>query len=147
MTTIFPSALEYFGTTQFRRQEMDAGPRVPPKICILRLARAQEHFSTELSRKALSPRSELDFGVGARQEIDLQGQAEEVLPGWVARAELEVQRAIYGDRWRSTLTFTHPTRNFQKTSSGTPGFPGPSNEIEIILSTDADKERLLGIQG
>jgi len=110
----------------------------------------QEHAGTpnyELAREALSPRSELDFGVGARQEIDLQGQAEEVLPGWVARAELEVQRAIYGDRWRSTLTFTHPTRNFQKTSSGTPGFPGPSNEIEIILSTDADKERLLGIQG
>jgi hypothetical protein len=58
---------------------MGARPRVPPvpsKICILRLAHAQEHSGTpnyELSREALSPRSELDFGVGARHEIDLKG--------------------------------------------------------------------------
>ena len=55
ITTIFTPAPSYFGTTQFRRQEMDAGPRVPPKICILHLARAQEHSGTpnyELSREA-----------------------------------------------------------------------------------------------
>jgi hypothetical protein len=41
--------------TQLRRQEMDVGPRVPPKICILR---AQEHSGTlnyELSSEATVP--------------------------------------------------------------------------------------------
>jgi hypothetical protein len=83
ITIIFPSALEYFGATfmtkllNFARRRWMSDPASRQRFVFSVHRSMLVHRITHSPVKQLSPRSELDSGVGARQDIDLQGRAEQ----------------------------------------------------------------------
>jgi hypothetical protein len=126
-------------------EEMDAAaevPAVPPKVPIPPPKHSIAPTAYELSHQTARP-PELDSEFSALHEMDPQSQAQEVLPEWITRAELEAQRAIEiggSPRDSRAESVSSPSSTRHSISKKPVGSPEPSTALDTGPSDHGEEE-------